>query len=96
MIETKRCRICGLFKSSSMRLYTVGVTQEQFDTQFESQGKVCAICGSSDPKGNFWHTDHSHTTGKFRGVLCRFCNWMLGFANDNPEILQNAARYLSE
>ena|ERR1035437_7019279 len=135
MTETKRCRICGLFKSrendfyrrepnkpyvssackgcsrkipksqtpkaiakrrASMRLYTLGVSQEQFDTKFESQGRVCAICGSAEPKGSTWHTDHSHTTGKFRGVLCRFCNWILGFANDNPELLQKAARYLKD
>lgn len=40
------------------------------------------------------HIDHDHVTGKVRGYLCRMCNHMLGNAKDNPERLEQAARYL--
>jgi RNA polymerase subunit RPABC4/transcription elongation factor Spt4 len=83
-------------RRASMRMWRLGVSQEEFDAKFESQGEACAICGSSDSRGSSWHTDHSHLTGEFRGVLCRFCNWLLGFANDNPEVLRKAAQYLAD
>lgn len=35
-----------------------------------------------------------HQTQRVRGVLCRPHNFMLGFAKDDPEILQRAAAYL--
>lgn len=53
-----------------------GITGEQWDTLFEIQGRVCAICGSENEK---WQTDHDHKTGRFRGVLCRHCNISLGW-----------------
>jgi len=33
-------------------------------------------------------------TDKIRGLLCRDCNLMLGHAQDNPDILREAANYL--
>lgn len=31
------------------------------------------------------HVDHSHKTGRVRGLLCVFCNAAAGFCADNPE-----------
>ena len=39
-------------------------------------------------------TDHDHTPGKFRGWLCRYCNWGLGHFKDDPALLIRAAHYL--
>ena len=44
-------------------------------------------------KQNF-SVDHCHTTGKIRGLLCFRCNLVLGYAQDNKEVLLNAVRYL--
>ena len=71
-----------------------GMTIEQHDALFASQGSLCAICGSEEPRAKNWHTDHCHTTGKVRGILCGPCNHGLGLANDSPVVLEAMAAYL--
>ena len=39
--------------------------------------------------------DHDHTTGKFRGWLCRSCNLGIGKLGDTVESVQNALNYLT-
>jgi Recombination endonuclease VII len=80
-----------------MRSYNLkkeyGISEEDYQTIFESQFGLCAICGQAPKDGKF-HTDHCHTSNVVRGLLCTTCNLMLGLAKDNPEILIKAARYL--
>jgi len=57
---------------------------------YNSLIKRCVICYS---KENLV-IDHSHRTGKIRGVLCDHCNKGLGFFKDNPTSLLRAADYL--
>lgn len=53
----------------------------------------CQICsGGLTPET--LNIDHSHSTGEFRGVLCRRCNTGLGFFKDDPGLLEGAAAYL--
>ena len=55
------------------------------------QGNVCAICGS----GNIpLQVDHSHSSGKVRGMLCAKCNRGLGLFYDNQKFLRKAREYL--
>lgn len=70
---------------------TYGVT-EQFveDLRAQQEGR-CAICREPTEK---LHLDHDHATGKIRGLLCRFCNSLLGFARDDKKILGAAIHYL--
>lgn len=47
----------------------------------EKQNKKCAICEKElelfiDRKGGF--IDHCHKTNKVRGILCAYCNTLLG------------------
>lgn len=72
-----------------MRNY--GLTPEQFRALFDAQNGLCAICQEpmEDP-----HVDHSHETGKVRGLLCARCNSGLGFFKDDPEALLRARLYL--
>ena len=38
--------------------------------------------------------DHNHKTGKVRGLLCSSCNLILGYCNDNRDILSRLIVYL--
>lgn len=61
-----------------IRLY--GMNASQYYALLAKQNGRCALCGSITPraKGNKFHVDHDHETGKIRGLLCSPCNVMLG------------------
>ena len=68
-----------------------GLTQEQFLALMQSQDYACAICKQHSYTLS---VDHNHTTGKVRALLCSACNKFIGFARENPDILQNAKQYI--
>jgi hypothetical protein len=39
--------------------------------------------------------DHSHLTGRVRGLLCKDCNLILGWVQDDPARLRAMADYVS-
>lgn len=64
-------------------------------TMAREQNNMCKICGVPEMELNRrLHLDHDHKTGRFRGLLCKKCNSLLGFVNDNPKILEAAISYL--
>lgn len=71
-----------------------GITEAQWEAAFEAQGRKCPICLTTDPER--WHTDHCHTTDKFRGVLCPQCNVSLGNLKEDPAIFRRAVEYLDK
>jgi hypothetical protein len=58
--------------------------------QYQGLAKVCVICGAVDNL----RIDHSHQSGRIRGMLCDQCNKGLGFFRDNPALLHRAAEYI--
>jgi Recombination endonuclease VII len=77
--------------------------RESFDAAWKLQGGKCAICGlqlnSKSTKGDYKTAvalDHDHKTKKFRGILCRHCNFGIGNFRDSIEILSSAVKYLSD
>lgn len=73
-----------------------GITEGDYGALLASQGGVCAICRSDNSRSSYkkFHVDHSHATGKVRGLLCSQCNVGLGSFCDKPELLIEAADYL--
>lgn len=71
-----------------------GLDKDVYDAMFVAQDSCCAICKTTVPGTKNWHTDHDHTTGKVRGILCSNCNPMLGYAKDNIKTLKMAIEYL--
>ena len=72
------------------------ISMKEWETIFNNQGKVCAICKIDKPSGMGWHTDHDHETNKVRGILCMNCNMALGLFKDKVEFLASAVLYLSK
>lgn len=76
-----------------LRKYSL--TETGWNRIFDRQGRVCALCGSDNPrrKGE-WCTDHNHKTGKVRGILCYPCNISIDHIKNIP--LEKIKSYLVE
>lgn len=80
-----------MFLRNLSKLY--GMTEDSYEAMLAAQGNRCAVCSNlftATP-----HVDHSHKTGKVRGLLCGGCNTGLGLFKDNPDVLRAAVRYLA-
>lgn len=71
-----------------------GITLEEFKHLVDIQEGRCAIC--NDIPEEILHTDHDHTTGKVRSLLCQGCNLLLGKIENNRELVQKMFDYLSQ
>lgn len=81
-------------KRYHMMHFKFGISKDQYD-ELVKKFPICAICGN-EFKRNEPHLDHCHTTMKIRGLLCGGCNVGLGMFKDNPEIIQEAIKYLTK
>ena len=76
-----------------------GVSPEMYLEKLKQQGGVCTICGQlQDARFNSPNlvVDHDHEHGRLRDLLCVNCNCLLGYANDDPQRLIDAASYLKK
>lgn len=65
------------------------------DTYSQAKYGICLICERpADIAGQSLCVDHDHSTGQFRGLLCRHCNSGLGYFRDSVEALSRAIVYL--
>jgi hypothetical protein len=86
----------GKFTDKAWRLKKrYGITGKEYQALLEAQGSSCLICSVSIEGSNI-HLDHDHATGKFRGFLCRSCNFGLGCFKDSIEFMEKAIEYLKE
>ncbi len=69
------------------------ISLEEADVILILQHHKCPICKKSLME-TLRSVDHNHKSGKVRGILCRLCNVGLGSFMDNPQLLENAAKYL--
>lgn len=70
------------------------MTVAEYDQLTSNQAGACAICRRL-PTGKFLFVDHDHRTHQVRGLVCHRCNIVLGVAQDDATVLQNAAAYLN-
>ena len=70
--------------------YKYGITSADYERMLFEQNNCCYICHAECKLV----VDHCHESGKVRGLLCNYCNVMLGMAKDNPALLRLAANYL--
>ena len=79
--------------------YYYGISVVEYELMFKKQNGVCKIC--KQPEIRKLHNkivrlsvDHCHKPFKIRGLLCNKCNVMLGFIENNPELLKEITKYL--
>lgn len=58
------------------------------------QCEICGAFGKDFKKGLCF--DHDHATNKFRGWICIRCNFAIGLAKDNSELLIAMANYIKK
>ena len=81
-----------------------GMSKDEWFWMYKEQGRECGMCSrelsinrnGSDPNSLSACIDHDHETNKIRGMLCNRCNVLLGFADDDVNLLQLGIIYLNE
>ena len=72
-----------------------GITSEDYDLLYITQGGRCAICGTHQTElKRKLSVDHDHKKGEVRGLLCTQCNQGLGYFKDSPVLTREATNYL--
>lgn len=78
-------------RNGARRERQTGWASLEFDMAVIMQRGLCAVCRDPmDPP----HSDHCHTTGQTRALLCGPCNKALGLFKDEPERMRAAADYV--
>ena len=70
-----------------------GITESQYETMFDEQKGVCAICKTPHTRRAL-NVDHCHETGQVRDLLCDRCNLVLGLVKDDTSLLDTMSDYL--
>jgi hypothetical protein len=95
-----RCPKCHLERRACEAARKYGISKNKAQEMLSDP--VCAICETQKLLITEFYFDHDHSCcpnqkacgACVRGLLCRHCNAVIGFANDDPEILKAAIAYL--
>ena len=91
-------RLCLICKLAAVHAYWLltkyGITEDEKNLIFLKQGECCAACKGKFKNKRDMCVDHSHQTGKVRGILCQDCNLALGHVQDKIEKLDDLIQYL--
>ena len=68
-----------------------GMDIGEYHRLYAEQKGQCPICKDTY---KMLVIDHDHLLNKFRGLICRRCNVLLGMARDNTQTLINALGYM--
>jgi len=79
-------------KKNKTFLRKYGITLTQLQEMLLKQDYKCLICKEFMKRPV---VDHNHETGKVRGLLCHYCNVVLGMAKERQDVLLEAVNYLN-
>lgn len=72
------------------------LTVEDYETIFNFQGGVCGACKRPPIPGKArLAVDHNHKTGLIRGLVCAWCNRVMGLLRDDADRFASMATYLT-
>lgn len=101
------CKTCARLATREAALSRkFNVTPSQYEMMLAAQGGGCAICGKTpEENGKRLAVDHDHACCPsisescglcVRALLCSRCNSVLGYFNDDVDLVGNALAYLLE
>jgi hypothetical protein len=80
-----------------------GLSYDDYIEMIKLSNDKCAICNQEEKrrlgkqeKLTQLSIDHNHKNGKVRGLICYGCNLIIGYAEDNIQLLKNAISYLEK
>jgi len=90
----------SLFKINKIKS-TYGLSAEEYVHLLDRQKHMCPICyreisGEVNSEKLKAFVDHDHKTGVVRGILCLYCNSLIGYCREDKRILQAAIEYLKK
>lgn len=96
--------MCHACVRDNNRFNAYGITSEEFLAKRTTQNFRCAICRKHEtevkrpgPGGHYGLVvDHCHATDQLRDLLCTRCNAMVGYCDENPQILAAMIDYLNK
>lgn len=93
-IKCKRLKSKTLYQKNPLKTYKrnlknkFNIALEDYDEMFEKQNGTCYICNGINESGRRLAIDHSHKTGKIRGLLCWNCNMLLGWLENYRDTIE--------
>ena len=75
------------------KIQGIDIDYKTYEVMYEEQKGKCKIC---DNEAKSLCVDHSHETGKIRGLLCRQCNIGIASLKEKQENFLKAIDYLKE
>ncbi len=99
-ISSRYCKKC-ILGSNIKRKYEGMNSLKCYENLLKQQNGSCAICfkqNTTTRNGIIkrFAIDHDHQSLKVRGLLCTFCNSLIGYATDDISILESAISYLKK
>lgn len=95
--KRKVCNVCCPGPMDLHRFREYGITRIQFDEMWRRQNGTCALCPKALDEtvgSECLAVDHNHDTGAVRGLLCLYCNRILGPLEARAGWLDRAAEYV--
>ena len=103
--KSRLCKSClseknlgnALILTANLKSY--GISIADYKALYDAQRGKCAICNKSEDATSSSGVkplaiDHSHQTGKVRGLLCTRCNTAIGLFEEDKSFLKRAGHYL--
>ena len=81
------------YRRLNWRRSQYGISNDEFAAMVAAQNGEC-LFGHAVPETEKLVVDHSHSTGKVRGILCSSCNLAIGHFREDISRLEAAIAYL--
>ena len=83
------------YQRNKVLKHRYGISLEQKREMYDSQKGLCKVCGERLPEDfRKAHVDHDHETEHVRGLVHWSCNKLIGFVENNVDLIESIYIYL--